>query len=141
MMERRRMERLDHWWAEVMPSYPALGKVVKACLSIFIGPIEQSFSIMNDFMDRKSNHLAVRSYSAIQTIKYDLKARNTTTFSDFHQKNIHVYDAVDKSVTFHMQIAYGRYKRRLHAEKEKKRTRELCRWKLQRYHQEILLQK
>ena len=86
MMERRRMERLDHWWAEVMPSYPALGKVWKACLSIFTGPrIEQSFSVMKDFMDRKSNHLAVRSYSAIQTIKYDLKARNTTTFSDFHQ--------------------------------------------------------
>lgn len=31
-------KRLDHWWAEVMSSYPGLGKIIKACLSIFSGP-------------------------------------------------------------------------------------------------------
>ena len=39
-------KRLDEWWAEVfsMGKYPTLFKLVKACLSIFTGPmIEQSF--------------------------------------------------------------------------------------------------
>lgn len=33
---RQRKKRLDHWWVEVFPRYPTLGKVMKACHSIFI---------------------------------------------------------------------------------------------------------
>ena len=39
-------KRLDEWWAEVFSNrkYPILFKMIKACLSIFTGPmIEQSF--------------------------------------------------------------------------------------------------
>nr|XP_047140460.1 uncharacterized protein LOC124815724 [Hydra vulgaris] len=44
-------KRLDQWWSEVfvLNRYNLLTKVIKACLSIFTGPmIEQSFSTMND---------------------------------------------------------------------------------------------
>ena len=113
-------KQLDHWWAEVMPQYPTLGKVVKACLSIFTGPqIEQSFSVMNDIIDKKSNRLDIKTYSAMQAVKYDLKARKTSTLQHCHREDIH-HDPVDKSLIFHMQTAYGRYYRKLQVEKEKK---------------------
>ena len=113
-------KQLDHWWVEVMPKYPTLGKVVKTCLSIFTGPqIEQSFSVMNDIIDKKSNHLDIKTYSPMQAVKYDLKARKTPTLQHYHREDIH-HDPVDKSLIFHMLTAYGRYHRKLQVEKEKK---------------------
>ena len=61
--------RLDHWWSEVFSSgkYPALSKLVKACLNIFTAPqFEQSFSFMNDCINPKTNRLDIRTFSAIQ---------------------------------------------------------------------------
>ena len=41
------LKQLDEWWGEVfdhLPQYQTLYKLIKACLSIFTGPmIEQSF--------------------------------------------------------------------------------------------------
>ena len=79
-------KRLDTWWAEVfdIDGYPHLSKVIKACLSIFTGPmIEQSFSTMNNVINKKSNRINVETVNAIQTVKYDLKAKNETTISRY----------------------------------------------------------
>ena len=62
---------LDHWWAKVMPTYPALLPIIKACLGIFTGPrVEQSFSMMNHIITTKSNRMAVSTYEVYQAIKY-----------------------------------------------------------------------
>ncbi|XP_060789431.1 uncharacterized protein LOC132894118 isoform X2 [Neoarius graeffei] len=112
--------RLDHWWREVMPCYPALGKVVRACLSIFTGPkMEQSFSFMNDLIGAKSNRMAVQTYAAIQAVKYDLKARRTNSLDYYNREDI-LRDPVDKSVCYHMQTAHGRYAKKLREMKEEK---------------------
>ena len=71
-------KRLDTWWAEVfdIDGYPHLSKVIKACLSIFTEPmIEQSFSTMNNVINKKTNHINVETVNAIQTVKYYLKQR------------------------------------------------------------------
>ena len=48
--------------------YPHLSKVIKACLSIFTGPmIEQSFSTMNNVINKKTNRINVETVNAIQT--------------------------------------------------------------------------
>ena len=70
---------LDHWWASAFSKFPTLAKVVKAALSIFSGPqVELSFSITNDTTDGKSNHIHIDTFSAKQTVKYDLKSRRTS---------------------------------------------------------------
>ena len=38
--------RLDHWWAPVLKSYPVLGQVIKACLSIITSPAVEQNSLV-----------------------------------------------------------------------------------------------
>ena len=64
-------KQLDTWWAEVfdIDGYPHLSKVIKACLSIFTGPmIEQSFTTMNNVINKKTNRINVETVNAIQTV-------------------------------------------------------------------------
>ena len=72
--------RLDEWWAEVLQSerFPILGRLIKAVLSIFTGRmIEQSFSGKNDIVTKMTNWLAIDTFSAIQSVKFDLHASFT----------------------------------------------------------------
>ena len=123
-----RNKRVDKWWAEVFVahSYPMLSKVVKACLSICTGPqVEQSFSMMNNIITSKTNRLDVQTYAAIMAIKYDLKAKDTTTLTMYHRDDIQ-RDPVDKGVAFYLQTSYNRYKKRLvdiqHKKEEKRKS-------------------
>jgi hypothetical protein len=118
--------RVDHWWAKLFPRYPTLGKVVKACLSIFTGPhIEQSFSQMYDIINSKTNRLDISTYSAMQSIRYDLAAKCTTSEKLYHRADI-LRTPVNQSLVYHMNTSAGRYKKRLQStrtETEQKRKR------------------
>ena len=77
-------ERLDGWWTKIFETkhYPILSSLVKASLSIFTGPIvESSFSIMNDTIDLQSGKTELAAYSAIMTVKYQLKSAGVTALS------------------------------------------------------------
>ena len=61
------------WWLGVSDKYPILFKVVTAILSIFHGPrVESSFSVMGDVIDAKSGRIDIKTFDAIQTVKYSL---------------------------------------------------------------------
>ena len=77
-------ERLDGWWNKIFETkrYPILSSLVKASLSIFTGPIvESSFSMMNDTIDLQSGKTELAAYSAIMTVKYQLKSAGVTALS------------------------------------------------------------
>lgn len=118
--------RLDHWWAQIFKSgkYPTLSKLIKASLSIFTGPhIEQSFSIMNDIINPKTNRMNVSTYAAIQNVKYELKSQKKTSLALFHRKDI-LRSPVDRQLMYHMQTAYGRHNRKRQAEAESSESSE-----------------
>ena len=80
----QKTERLDGWWTKIFETkrYPILSSLVKASLSIFTGPIvESSFSIMNDTIDLQSGKTELAAYSAIMTVKYQLKSAGVTALS------------------------------------------------------------
>ena len=55
--------------ADIFKHYPALKKTISAALSIFTGPrIEQSFSMMNNIITKKTNRLDVTTFGSIQTV-------------------------------------------------------------------------
>ncbi len=110
-----KLKRLDHWWSDVFKTerYPVLSKVAKACLSIFTAPrIEQSFSAMKDIINAKTNRLDMQAYSAIQTVRYDLRANNTTTLAQYKREDV-LRDPVDSSKIYHIHTASQRYKKRI----------------------------
>lgn len=77
------------WWAKVFNlkkngavKYPVLGKLVKALLSIFTGPlIEGTFNIMDDIVESDRAALTVENYEALSCVKYGLKARSITSLN------------------------------------------------------------
>ena len=77
---------LDIWWAAVgkEKKFPYLTKMAKALMSCFHGPsVESSFNVMGDIIDPKSAAMHVPTFSAIQTVKYGLRARNLTSLDMF----------------------------------------------------------
>ncbi|KAL5012596.1 hypothetical protein ScPMuIL_011147 [Solemya velum] len=103
--------RLDHWWAEIFKSKAYLSKVVKASLSIFTGPrIEQSFNILNNVIDDKSNRMKIYTYATIQNVKFNLKAQKSSSLELCHREDVYK-SPVDKPVVYHVQTTYGRMKR------------------------------
>jgi hypothetical protein len=94
-----------------------LAKVVKAAISIFTGPqVEQSFSVMNNVISGTTNRMDISTYSAMQSVKYNLSAKHTTSLKSYHRDDI-LKTPVDKSVVYHVSTAYGRYKRKLDTQK------------------------
>ncbi len=88
---------------------------MKACLSIFTAPrIEQSFSAMKDIINAKTNRLDMQAYSAIQSVRYDLRASNTTTLDMYRREDV-LRDPVDSSKIYHIHTASQRYKKRIAA--------------------------
>ena len=62
------------WWCSISKTYPLLFKVVEGVLSIFHGPqVESSFSVMGDVIDPKSSRMDIKTYDAIQSVKYTLR--------------------------------------------------------------------
>ena len=110
--------RLDHWWNQVFKSnkYPALSKIVKACLSIFSGPqVESSFSKMNDLIDKKANRMDSATYDTIMTVKYVLQSKT----SDIYRRGNPLYDSTNKNTYCYCRTSNSRYKKKM-SEKRKK---------------------
>ena len=79
---------------------------MRASLSIFTGPtVESSFSNMSDIIDSQSSRTGIDTYSAIMTVKYQLKSAGMTASGKFHRKDI-LRDPVDRT-------ACSWYKKRL----------------------------
>ena len=77
-------DRIDVWYQAVFEKYAALGKMVKACLSVFHGPkVESSFNTMGDIMSSKSVRMNVATFDAEQTVKYWIAARGETSTTAF----------------------------------------------------------
>ena len=119
-------QRIDEWWSCVALSntYPLLAKVALALLSCFHGPqVESTFSIMGQVLDPQSSRLNVTSLSAIQTIKYSLKASGESATKFFRRDRV-ALDPVDGRLSANMRSSYAEYKKEQEAalrEKEEKK--------------------
>lgn len=67
------------WWVKIFESqkYPTLSKLVKALLSVVVGPlVESTFNIMDDMMEEDQSRMRQDHLEAKLMIKYYLDARN-----------------------------------------------------------------
>ena len=120
---------IDEWWATVQASgkYPALCKVVLALLSCYHGAqVETSFSLMGDILDDKSAKMKIETYSAIQTVKYSLKAQGTTANTVFGRTDV-LHDPVNATLCRNMHSASRQCKaeQEMAREKAEKKAAEL----------------
>jgi hypothetical protein len=107
---------VDHWWAAVADTkqYPILCRIALAALSIFHGPkVESTFSHMGAILDPHSSRMKTCSLSAIQTVKYYLKASGKSALQFFKR------DECDATLTFNMRMASTRRRHEL-AKRRKK---------------------
>lgn len=114
-------QRVNKWWNQIFKSaiYPSFSRLVKACLSIFTGPqVEQSFSSMNLIINKTTNCLDVQTFSARQSLKYDMKARKKTSLQLFHRESVQ-YSSIDKALVFHMQTAHSRHNKKMRERRAK----------------------
>lgn len=59
--------------------FPILGKLVKALLSIFTGPlIEGSFNLMDDILEVDRCSMNLKTYESLAIVKSAIKAREGT---------------------------------------------------------------
>ena len=115
--------RLDTWWNAIFEgmNYPNLSKILMAVLSCFHGPqVEGSFSIMGTIMNKRTAKLNISTFSAIQSIKYELKSVSKTAVEYFVKKDP-LTDCVDGLLVRNMRGAYKLYSQ----EQEEGRKREL----------------
>ena len=72
--------------------------------------VESSFSMMNGIIDPRSGRTEIDTYSAIMTVKYQLKSAGVTASSKFYRKDI-LRDPVDRNMCYYIRIAFSRYKK------------------------------
>lgn len=120
-------KRIDCWWAEIesQKKYPTLCQLVKPILSCFHGPqVESSFNVMGDIIDTKSPSMHINTYSAIQTVKYELRQKEKTAVQYYYKKDP-VHDPVDSSLVSNLQRSYKTYEQHKAEDRailEKKKT-------------------
>ncbi|KAM9386326.1 uncharacterized protein KZ484_007857 [Pholidichthys leucotaenia] len=98
---------IDKWWTAVKGTkkYPALSKMVLTVLTCFHGPmVEGSFNLMGDIIDCKSTRMDNKTFSATQSVKYGLKARNATALQHFRKKEV-LHTPVDRNLCVNMRGA------------------------------------
>ena len=83
-----------------------LSSIVKASPCIFTRPMVES-----------SGRTEIDTYSAIMTVKCQLKSAGVTASSKFHRKDI-FRDPVDRNLCYYMQAYCFRYKKRLSTKQE-----------------------
>jgi hypothetical protein len=111
--------RIDHWWAAVTKTnkYPILCKVAWAALTIFHGPkVESTFSLMGDILNPQCSRLKTSSVSAIQTVKYHLKAHGKSAIEYFRRG---AEEKVDAALVQNMKMASHRRTKVLEEKKKK----------------------
>ena len=101
-----------------MGSYPGMCAAILPLISIFHGPeVEGSFSAMGDIADVKSCWTDIETYSAIQTVKYGLRARKATAVSFLRKEDI-LHDRINLSLVRNMSGAYKRQREALKEQME-----------------------
>ena len=104
-------EDLDivHFWSGYSQTYPHLTKMVFALLSCFHGPaVESSFSIMQEIVTKQRSSIQVQSFSAIQTVKYELQASGKTALQYF-KRDDPLHTPVNIRLCKNMRAAYRTY--------------------------------
>ncbi|XP_053397560.1 uncharacterized protein LOC128556423 [Mercenaria mercenaria] len=117
--------RLDEWWGDIHRSgkYPGLTKLALAMCTVFHGPmVESSFNIMGDIIDPKSANTSVELYGAIQSVKYHLKARDTSAVKLYSRKDI-LHDPVDTTLCVNLGKANGLYKKTLEGKRREEKEK------------------
>ena len=85
------------WYSHLLKTYPAVDKMTILMLSIFHrGKVESSFSAMDDVIDKKANRMCDPTYSAIQTVKYYIRAQ-CSNFSS--SRSIQLFKRQDEHYT------------------------------------------
>ena len=74
--------------------------------------IEQSFSTMNNVINKKTNRINVETVNASKTVKYDLKAKNKTTISGYCSTDV-LRSPIDRRLCYHIHHSYVLYKKKL----------------------------
>lgn len=96
--------------AEGQIRFPVLGKLVRALLSVFTGPlVEGSFNIMDDIIEKDRVRLNIETYEGFAVIKTHLKAAGETA------STMKISASLRSSCLF----SYGRYKSYLKKKKDK----------------------
>ena len=91
---------------------------MKASPCVFTRPmVESLFSMTTDIIDLHSARTEIDTYSAIMTVKYQLKSAGMIASSKFHRKDI-FRDSVDGNLCYYMQAYRFRYKKRLSTKQE-----------------------
>ncbi|GBO44976.1 hypothetical protein AVEN_173335-1 [Araneus ventricosus] len=110
-------EKIVEWWrqVEVSGKYRLLCKVAFSLLTCFHGPkVESSFSMMNNIITPGTSSMNVSTFSAIQTIKYELLSQNETAVNLFNKAEF-LSEPVDKELCKNL-----RQSAKLHKEEQKK---------------------
>ena len=123
------IKRIDTWWSEVkeIGNFQCLSKIVLAILTCFHGPqVESAFSVMGEVIDVKSSRTNIKTYSAIQSIKYKLKAEGKSA-TEFFRKADYLHDPVNPILVRNMTSANKRNKEEVKQAREarEKRLQEL----------------
>ena len=110
--------RADIWWYQLKGRYPTICKVSLALLSIFHGPrVESSFSMMGNILDKQSGRMNVDTYSAIQTVKYNVldnpASKNGVKSISSFKRGDKLHTPIVSNLCYNMRNARGRYKARL----------------------------
>ena len=80
--------------------------------------VESSFNIMGDVIDDSSTHMNISTYSAIQSIKYNLHSKKTSAIEMFKQDDI-LHDPVDRVLVANIRTANRAHKRKLEKDTSK----------------------
>ncbi|KAJ8315732.1 hypothetical protein KUTeg_007882 [Tegillarca granosa] len=103
--------RIEHWWGMVAKTekFPAICKMALALLSCFHGPqVEGTFNTMGDVIDSKSARINVETNSAIQTVKFHLRAKEKSAMKYFKRKDI-LHDPVNVRLNKNLKTAQKRH--------------------------------
>ena len=111
------------WWSGIdKEEYPILTRMAFALLSCFHAPeVESSFSLMQQVMHKGIASLHVRTFAAIQTVKYELNSSNKSAIQYFDRD---IHGPINPQLCRNMKVAYKhhqQHKEEVNEKKEEKR--------------------
>ena len=77
--------------------------------------------MVNDIISSKTNRLQIKTFSAIQKVKYDLKASNQKSVQKYRRINF-LWSAVDQERCSKIMSSWKAYEDRLKETRQKKET-------------------
>ncbi|XP_071506624.1 uncharacterized protein [Diadema antillarum] len=108
------------YWTRQSETFPHLTKMIFAILSCFHNPaVESSFSIMQETLNTSRPSIHIDSFSAVQTVKFELKSSKKTALQYFSSPSLD--KPVNSTLCKNMRSAYQRY---AEAKEDHKKERE-----------------